>query len=277
MAGQPHADGCRVRDSSSSGSPGGYVHATRHGDRPDDRGRDKRGPSPIQKYLLPSLSSIMSEQKLVKAAETLVQHLVRLRWLEEVPGPREDVGLRLTELGRSLLRANETDGDTDGGVSVVVLGKDDPLAYPTLVGQLAAVGPGLLVDPYLKLEDLHMIVVSTRLTRLLVSDKPPNGVVVSSMRAYLDSASLARRVEVRASTELHDHVLIADDGDLLTVGTSLTGVGRRTTVMTPIPSPARESLKDVYEQLWKDASLVGPQPAEPENDDEGEEGVDERT
>lgn len=102
----------------------------------------------------------VTEREIVKPAETMIEHLVRLTWLEEIGAPRdEDPGLRLTNLGRALIRDVEMDMENDEDVSVVVLGREDPLAYPTLVGQLAASGEGLLVDPYLKLPDLHTIVV----------------------------------------------------------------------------------------------------------------------
>ncbi len=39
------------------------------------------------------------------------------------------------------------------------------------------------------------------------------------------------------------------DVDVLTVGTSINGVGKTTTVVSPMPSPARESLRDEYERL----------------------------
>ncbi|MFE0590319.1 hypothetical protein [Micromonospora echinospora] len=202
-----------------------------------------------------------------------MEHLVRLTWLEKVAAPQgDDSGLRLTDLGCALLRDAETEEESDEDISVVVLGREDPLAYPILVGQFAAAGAGLLVDPYLKLADLHTIVVSTQLTRLLVSRKAPNRGVVASMEAYLDSQSLARPIEVRSSSKLHDRVLIADDGDVLTVGTSLNGIGKTTMVMTPIPSPARESLRSEYERLWSEATLVGPSPAEEEADEEPDSG-----
>jgi hypothetical protein len=225
--------------------------------------------SSIAKMQLGFGNQVRYVRELVKPAETMIEHLVRLTWLEEVPAPHdEDLGLRLTALGRALLRDAEAGEETDEDVSVVVLGKEDPLAYPILVGQFAAAGTGLLVDPYLKLADLHTIVVSTQLTRLLMSGKTNNRGVVASLEAYLGSQSLARPVEVRSSTELHDRVLVADDGDVLTVGTSLNGVGRTTTVMTPIPSPARESLRDEYERLWSEATLVGPSPAEEDADED---------
>jgi len=212
----------------------------------------------------------VTERELVTSAETMIEHIVRLTWLVEVPSPGNgEPGLRLTELGRALLRDAETGDESKDEVSVVVLGREDPLAYSILVGQLAAAGPGLLVDPYLKLQDLHTIMVSTQLTRLLVSGKANNRGEVGAMQAYLGKGSLSRHVEVRSSTGLHDRVLVADDGDVLTVGTSLNGVGRTTTVMSPMPSPARESLLNEYERLWVDATLVGPQSDEDGQDDEG--------
>ena len=223
--------------------------------------------------------SEQSERELVTPEETHVEHLVRLKWLEEVgPDSDDNRGLRLTNLGSALLRDAERDSTQDEDVSVVLLGRDDPLAYPTLVGQLVQAGPGLLVDPYLELSHLHRIVMSTQLTRVLVSGHGRRQREVEPMRTYLESPSLSRHVEVRASTALHDRVLLSDSGDVVTLGTSLNGVGRKTTVLAPIPSPARDSLRREYEDLWREAEIVGPARAanedstESESDDNGEEG-----
>lgn len=213
-------------------------------------------------------------RELVKRAETAIEHLVRLTWLEKIARSGEVSGLRLTDLGRALLRDRETDA-TDEDVSVVVLEAHDPLAYPLLVGQLANAGAGLLVDPYLKLDGLHRIIVSTQLSRLLVSVKSGKS-ELSAMQTHLDSASLGRRVEVRKSTKLHDRYLIADDNSVFTLGTSLNGVGRTTTVFTPMPEKAAAVLREEYEQLWDNAELVGPQPiSDNELHDEDQPAADE--
>lgn len=225
-----------------------------------------------------SLSAIASRyitgprtrRELVKEAETVIDHLIRLTWLETVTVSGR-TGLRLTELGRALLHNREYETATQPDVSVVVLEGDDPLAYPFLVGQLAEAGEGLLIDPYLKLDALHRIVTSTRLTRLLVSGKPGNRAEVAAMQTYLDSQSLARHVEVRASTEVHDRILLTDDGTVLTLGTSLNSVGRTTTVLTPMPSNAGAFLRNTSEEIWGNATLVGPQPSEEETEAEEDE------
>lgn len=214
------------------------------------------------------LTQPTTRQQLVKEAETVIAHLIRLTWLEEVTVSGK-AGLRLTQLGRALLRDHEIDDVTQADVSVVVLESNDPLAYPLLVGQLAEAGEGLLVDPYLKVDGLHRIIQSTRLTRLLVTGKH-NASEIAAMQTYLDSPSLARRIEMRSSTELHDRILLTDDETVFTLGTSLNSIGRTTTVLTPMPPTAGDVLRAKYEEIWDTGSLVGPQPVEPEEDDEDE-------
>lgn len=214
------------------------------------------------------LTQPRTRKELVKVAETVIDHLIRLTWLETVTMSGRS-GLRLTELGRALLHDHGKDAVTQPDVSVVVLESNDPLAYPLLVGQLAEAGEGLLVDPYLKLDNLHRIVTSTRLTRLLVTSKR-NDPEIAAMRTYLDSPSLARHVEVRSSTELHDRYLLSDDGVVLTLGTSLNGVGRTTTVLMPIPTEALATVRETYERIWENGLLVGPQLKDAERSDESE-------
>lgn len=230
----------------------------------------------IQESLAATLGRHLTQptmrRELVKEAETVIDHMTRLTWLESVTVSGKE-GLRLTQLGRALLRNHEMDDVTQADVSVVVLESNDPLAYPLLVGQLAEAGEGLLVDPYLKVDGLHRIVTSTRLTRLLVTGKH-NTSEIAAMQTYLDSPSLPRHVEMRASTELHDRILLTDDETVLTLGTSLNSIGRTTTVLTPMPPTAGDVLRAKYEQIWDTGSLVGPQPDE---DDEQTDEVENAT
>lgn len=216
----------------------------------------------------------------VRPAETPVAHLLRIGWLATANDStgRDGEPLRVTELGSALLHEAELGDQTTSDVTVVVLGRDDPLAYPLLIGQLASVGgAGLLVDPFLRVEQLHQLITLTSLTRILVSGKDQQRGVRAAMSAYLGIGSLnvARDIEVRASTRLHDRVLVAEDGSTYTLGTSLNGVGRTTTVFSPMPAPASEALSEEYEEVWESAELVGPQPPDDEDDaaGDGEEGA----
>lgn len=210
-----------------------------------------------------------TERVQVAAPETSVGHLTRIGWLSLDPAADDSAGrLRVTPLGAALLLGAERGEGDDMDVSVVVLGRDDPLAYPLLIGQLAGVGEGLLVDPFLRIDQLHQLVVSTQLDRLLLTGKPPHRAHREAIRTYLDSPTLSRRIEVRASEELHDRLVLVDNDAVFTLGTSLNGVGRTTTVFSPMPAAAAAALREEYARIWETAELVGPTaaPHEPEDD-----------
>jgi len=73
--------------------------------------------------------------------EAFLDHMVRLSWLSADSQDR----LSLTPLGRALLRAEEA--RSDEASEVLVLSKDDPLAYGTLLGHIAESGDVMIVDP----------------------------------------------------------------------------------------------------------------------------------
>lgn len=198
-----------------------------------------------------AFSSIMSRR--TREAESDVDHLVKIGWLVV---DEERVGL--SELGRALLHDAELEVAEESGVSVVVLGRDDPLAYPQLIGHLAGLGAGLLVDQYLRLEQLHQLVQSTQIDRVLVSALDNMKSARSAMTTYLDSPSMLRPIEVRASGGLHDRLMAADSGEVHTVGTSLNGIGRVTTVITPLPTIAAAAMAAEAQAHWSSAETVGP-------------------
>jgi hypothetical protein len=68
----------------------------------------------------------------VEPAESAIAHLVRIGWLEYVTDAAEndDGRLQITPLGQALLRQAEIGEADEEQLSVVVLGRDDVLAYP---------------------------------------------------------------------------------------------------------------------------------------------------
>ena len=137
----------------------------------------------------------------------------------------------------------------------MVLGSDDPLAYPRLFGALSDLGPSLLIDPYLRLDQLHHVLANTEIDRVLITgldSQKKNRVEIST---YLQSVKV-RKLEVRSSLRLHDRLAFATDGRALMFGISMNGVGRKTTVLTSLPSTAATALRKEYEQLWNDGEVV---------------------
>lgn len=236
---------------------------------------------PVARGIASTMSAIMSGpttyRKKVREAESPTEHLVRLKWLEEAAGTADDEpGLKLTDLGWALLRDREREGPADEDLTVVVLAKDDPIAYALLMKALSGAGAGMLIDPYLEVDILHQILVTTSLTRLLVR-VPTNKnqkANLAAIETYLDSGRLYRTdIEVRMSSELHDrYVLSEDDGEVLMLGTSLNGVSKKNTVLISMPEPAGKATRKAYEKIWDTAELVGPQPAADEDGAEGEDG-----
>lgn len=202
----------------------------------------------------------------VTPPETTVAHLIRLEWLAYEEHTTRGDEVRITDLGTALLAAAERDEPQQGDVDLIVLDRDDPLAYPKLVARLHDVGEGLLVDPYLEVSALHTLPASTRLTRFLVLDNGRNGSKLAALTTHLASSRLPREIEVRSSTELHDRVILSAEGEVLTIGSSINGLHKHTTALVQVPAPGAATIKEYYERLWSAAIPLGASPAGEDSD-----------
>lgn len=194
-----------------------------------------------------------------RPAQRVAKYLLEVQWATEAAE-----GLKLTHKGRAVLRLSGADEQlhtvSEPVVNDVALSPDDPLVYTVLTRRLAAAGEGLLVDPYFKAENLRWILEATSICRILISKR------ASAKERPIIAIALAtlpngHSVEVRATddTNLHDRRIIAADGSVQLIGTSLNGVGRHETAMvTPEPSIAK-AYKDSSEKLWTGAEKVEPQ------------------
>lgn len=188
----------------------------------------------------------------------MATYLVDVDWASETPE-----GLKITDKGRAILRLSGADEHehavNEPVVNDVALSPDDPLVYTVLTRRLAAAGEGMLVDPYFKAENLRWIVEATSLKRILISKK------ASAKERPIISVALGtlpngQSVEVRATDDanLHDRRIIAADGSVQMIGTSINGIGRHETAMiSPEPAIAK-AYRDSSEQLWTNAEKVEP-------------------
>lgn len=194
--------------------------------------------------------------EVVEEAESMVESLERLRWLQKDSGR-----LRLTDLGRALLHDAERTEVVDTEASVVVLSSEDELAYAKLVGQLSRFDSGFLVDPYFRLPQLMTILNSTSISRILVSSRYSGSTQAhAELQIALESPSLPRKLEIRASNDraMHDRMIAGSDGSVWTLGASLNGVGTVNTVFTPIPEAGAPVMRELAEKLWREAEIIGP-------------------
>ena len=213
-----------------------------------------------------------SYRELVKPAETVIEHLVRLTWLEEVSGSVEEPGLKLTDLGRALLRDKK--------------GRFRPMRMSALWswGRPSGISDADRSAQRRRSWSPRRSIFKARRSpydcRKHSADAASRiGKAAEQQRGRLD-AGISRQLQPcaprrgQASIGLHDRVLIADDGELvMTLGTSINGVGRTTTVMTPMTPKARAALQEEYAQLWEEAELMGP-PVEDEQEDQGDQDAE---
>lgn len=186
-------------------------------------------------------------------SNSTTEHALSLGWLAS--GSRGQ-HLTISPLGRALLRSHDSEPDTTD--AVLVADNRDPLAYPRLIGALTDVGPGLLVDPYLDAQELLDIVEHTQLERVVVGQK--DKAKTTRLKMTLRNPEIAAKVEVRASSEVHDRMVISATGAVWLIGASLNTVSRRSsfTTLTPMPGPAAEVLRDRVEECWSSASALSP-------------------
>ncbi|MBT9257387.1 hypothetical protein KMZ32_16800 [Phycicoccus sp. MAQZ13P-2] len=184
--------------------------------------------------------------------EAFLASLIRLSWLAS----DDRGGLSTTPLSRALLRAEEVAGQE--AADVLVLAEGDPLAYASLLGHVAEMGQVLVVDPYLKPEQLLSFLQHTNANRFLIGSRANHGSVVA-MQTLLSATGWQAVPELKqtAPGELHDRYIIGDT-HVYTLGMSLNAVGRsNTTVLMPLPEDAADHIRSVMEQIWSGAETLG--------------------
>lgn len=197
---------------------------------------------------------------LMTSAEDVVEYFVRLGWvMTEIDD--EDERVMITDLGLAVSRAMEEQEDAAEDVVEIVLDPDDPLAFSKTIREISAAGPALLVDPYFRIEQLLPILNSTGVTRVLTTEKvgKPN---IDALRTAVERFDVDRPFEVRLAEDLHDRYVVPDEGDTRFIGISLSGIGRKMTVMGTLRD-ASEALRAHYEDRWASGTLVVKRNVEP--------------
>jgi hypothetical protein len=155
--------------------------------------------------------------QLTGPAESTHEHFLRLGWVEPTRS-----GLRITPIGKALIKALDEQRTRDEAVATIVLEPDDPLAVARVLGKLAALGEVMLVEPYFRLDDLLAIVQDTKVTRVLMGEKTSEAARTALSRGVRD-LEIGRKFEIRVAEDLHDRHVIPVDGPVHFIGTSLRG------------------------------------------------------
>lgn len=197
--------------------------------------------------------------------ESFVQHLIRLGWMDK----NDQGGLSLTPLGRALLRSEDATESQSDAYDVVLLDAQSELSYPVFVQRLAEVGEAILIDPYLRIEQLLAIRAYTSISRVLVSSQLRRE--ERAGMAVLIESGTGRPIELRMANHgvLHDRMVIGDSS-AFTIGTSINTIGKQhPTILTPLPATAADAMRTHVDKWWSEAQTIAiyPPPEEEQADD----------
>jgi hypothetical protein len=200
--------------------------------------------------------------------EGFVEHLLRLEWIEA----NGLGGLALTGLGRALLRSAQVSSDDQESLGTVVLGSEDPLAYGKLLGHIAESGEALVVDPYLRANQLLELLLHTNCMRLLVGSGLKSS-DLTEMKVLLNTWGERPGVQLRQAARgaIHDRYIVGDLGVHM-IGASINGIaaGSATTVLIPLRDAAADAIHTLCDEWWDAAELLAVSPCIA---DEGEDDV----
>jgi hypothetical protein len=227
--------------------------------------RPVRRKNPLTSYLgrLPDLSAIAGLG--TTPGESMLRYLYRLEWVVvEGEGGEVKDGDRVavTELGRAVLAALDEGSVEQEVPTTIVLDQDDPVAKGKLIGEIAGAGECALVDRFFSVDDLLTILQRTDVTRVLSgpTDKPKLAALEQALGDL--EPSMPREFEIRTSNAFHDRFVIPTEGAVLQIGTSLTGVGKRLSVLVNMgDDAAAQAVRKAFEEAWSGADRLEPKPA----------------
>lgn len=202
---------------------------------------------------------------LVAAAESSIEHMVRLGWLTERvdeeagEGHESDGmrGLRLTGLGDALLANARRSQAEDEATVVSFAANSADVAYAKLIGVLSGHGTGMLLDRYLDLDGLARLHASTGIRRFVVGTQQKAN-RIEELRHYLYDKD---DVEIRQHDGFHDRAFVFDTGKVFLLGASLNGLGGRApTVLVDLTSDgAGAAIATTYKEFWDQAEKLQPE------------------
>ncbi|MGP5581711.1 hypothetical protein ACTXOF_14455 [Glutamicibacter arilaitensis] len=200
-------------------------------------------------------SSIWGTSPRYEKAETYSQYLVRVRWATDSTD-----GIKLTKLGKAILKdLNSPKIDpAETGIVEVILDPEDPFAYASALGVISSVENALLIDPYLRLDGLQDIVEFDNVERILVREnisKQESSVLSHAIGAL---AKDGKNISIGKARDLHDRYVIPAEGNIVMLGTSLNGIGKKISTVTTIGDGPSELLREHYEEVWKKAEIIKP-------------------
>lgn len=193
----------------------------------------------------------------------------KLGWIKAA-GPARD--FRLTNLGVAFAAALDAPVILEEGeYAEIIMRPEDPFGYAKVVAKFASLGPGLIVDAYLKVEQFIELRSATSINRYLVGDRELGSKQQGNRRRETMQFALgqAQETTMRLSPDLHDRYFIPDEaGPIWTLGISMNGVKKHFSVLTRLEGGAADAIREFVQTKWDVADALLPREQDAGNDEE---------
>ncbi|WIV44708.1 MULTISPECIES: hypothetical protein [Glutamicibacter] len=210
----------------------------------------------ISSFDLRDLTLSFTEVRTTRPAEVYTQYFERLGWITYTSN--DDV--RLTNLGRGILKSLDSPvlDPTNTGLVEVVLDPENLFAYATALNVIASVDDALLVDAFLRIQELQDISGFDNVDRILVRDSISSNDSMTLSVALGALHAAGRAMQIRKAPGLHDRYVIPPEGNVVMLGTSLNGVGKKISTVTHLGGEPSQVLRSHYQTVWERAEPIAP-------------------
>ncbi|KOA47834.1 hypothetical protein BAAM0483_09175 [Bifidobacterium animalis subsp. animalis MCC 0483] len=193
-------------------------------------------------------------------SQKLVKYLENVGWIKV----NEDNRIRITSFGKSLIRGiSEQTENEDSGFSTIFKA-DDPFVYGKLFQALSDERHELLVDPYFKFNLIYLF-KDTSIRKFIIRDKVENKenkeikAIQFGLWRLQEQGQNNYEFRIAKSKEMHDRFLKDKDGKVYTLGVSINGIGKHTSMMIECPKSLQSDASTYVQRLWESATPIKPE------------------
>lgn len=186
--------------------------------------------------------------------ETAGQWVLRLKL-----AAMQDKRFHSTHLGRALLAAvDERELVLESSPMIaIVLKQDDDFALATVMAKIAEVGAAVLIDPYLRMDGFIQLAQHTAVTRIITGPDKKDGRLQALSAGLAAVGQIGTVPEIRVAEVFHDRYVIPDASPIWMLGTSLNGVGNKTSTMVQVAdNPAGLAIRGAFQEAWAKATPI---------------------
>lgn len=200
----------------------------------------------------------------------LIEYLENVGWIKV----NEDNRIRITSFGKSLIEGISEQTENEASGFSTIFKADDPFVYGKLLQALSDERHELLVDPYFKFDYMYLF-ENTSIRKFIIRDKERDKENKEIKRIQLGLWGLQKQGQnnyefrIANGDKMHDRFLQDNDGKVYTLGISINGIGKHTSMMIECPKSLQSDASTYIQQLWDSATPIKPEnptkTEEPEN------------